>query len=732
VNSPARGLAPGIAMLPARSGPKNIFFGLIRKPTRMSLSRPINRQPLINGYEALQLFDRKAMGMLWDKRAQFSPTTVSKLKALYDNKSRGTLACKTKMRYNLTGTPGQLGYGRYIGAKGSLESIDRDIRHTLCRDYYIDVDIVNCQPTLAVQFGKTFGIEMPGLDNYNKNRQTICDEIAALLACKPYEVKELVISLMFGAKLSASQARSKTLRDIKNEIDTIIQILLDSEAHNELYEYCKREKKGNTKGSFFSYILQTEERRCLEQMVLFFNNKNFNCDVLCYDGVMIRKEEGKVVNDEMLRDCEECIKDVIGYDISLKIKPMDEFIQLVELETDNENEYEAMMSKWEENHFYFTETNSIVAESKDGYRHYAIDHAMECFGNAWKLTGKDDKEESFLAKWRKDPERRTVTDFVYKYKEDCLPHEATLFTGFAYQQYEDAEYSQEAVDKFNEVLLNVAGNAEEHRDFLSKLFAFRVQKPFEKGNICTIFTGGQGVGKDTILEFMQTIIGRKYCSMYLSDTEFWEKHDTKKEGALMMYLQEAGVGANRANSNALKSRITSPYIDINPKGMKSYKVPNMAMYFMTTNESSPVKMEDDDRRYYLLKAGKNNVGNIEYWKYIYNNMQTPSWVHSIGKYLENIDISNFDPNKFPETQERAVMKEMGRCAEKIFLQQFDWAANEYTCSDLYKHYRVYCIEHNLTYRTSSISFGRELTKYLDDLVKRKTKDGISLYASFAN
>ena len=323
-------------------------------------------KPLINGYESLQLFNRKSMALLWDKRSQFSPTTISKLKALYDNKSRGTLGCKTKIRYNLTGIPGQLGYGRYSSTKGSLETIDCDIRHTLCKEYYQDIDIVNCQPVLAVQFAKQYNVQMPYLSIYNANRASVSEEIASLLKFTSGEIKALVISLMFGAKLSESQSRSVTLRNIKNEVDTLIQTILDSGEHNELYEYVKRDKKPNPKGSFFAYILQTEERRCLEQLVFFFKMKQFNPDVLCYDGIMIRNEEDKVVSDQLLRECEEAVKTSIGYDIALKIKPMDNFIELEELVDDDILDEDVNISEhFAALHYIKIMTDNIVKEDNN-------------------------------------------------------------------------------------------------------------------------------------------------------------------------------------------------------------------------------------------------------------------------------------------------------------------------------------------------------------------------------
>jgi hypothetical protein len=657
----------------------------------------------------------------------------TKLKSINKCRNKTTAYGSISISYALSPSmPGRLGYGRYIsnGAIG-FEFLQTEIRNYICSEYYTDIDIVNCHPVIACQYSRLkFNRPLLNLEKYVANREFYFEIMKnkAKLSCE--QVKELILRLMYNGPVMENITlpdletinMPQEILDIKDDIKMLTKFIIASGEHQLLINHLTNIKKKNMNGSLLSFIFQTEERACLKAMIKCFIENSLRPDVLCYDGCLVR---GKDISDECLREAEAKVKQDTGYDITLKVKPWDS-LNIEELNED-ETEYLQMKIKWEENHFYFSETNSIVAESKDGYRHYGIEHAMECFGNVWKLTGKDGKEESFLAKWRKDPKRRTITDFVYKYKEDCAHYEATLFTGFEYMCHENATYDPEVIERFNELLLNLGNGCPIQHQFLLKLFAFRIKKPFEKANICTIFTGPQGVGKDTVLEFMQIIIGRKYCSMYLSDTEFWEKHDTKKEGALMMYLQEAGVSTNKTNSNALKSRITAPYIDVNPKGLKSYKVPNMAMYFMTTNESSPVKMEENDRRYYLLRAGKKNMGNTQYWKNIYTKMNTPSWIWTLGKYLECINIDDFNPNEFPETEERAVMKEMGQCPEKIFLEQFDWADNKYSCTELYTCYVTFCIENKLPYRQTSNSFGRELTKYLNDLVKRRILDGKSVY-----
>jgi hypothetical protein len=47
------------------------------------------------------------------------------------------------------------GGGRWFaGNMGSMQNMKRGVRHTICKDIWIDLDIVNCHPTLLSQLCK--------------------------------------------------------------------------------------------------------------------------------------------------------------------------------------------------------------------------------------------------------------------------------------------------------------------------------------------------------------------------------------------------------------------------------------------------------------------------------------------------------------------------------------------------------------------------------------------------
>ena len=66
------------------------------------------------------------------------------------------------VKVNYKHKKGVLNVGRYF-AEGalSLQSFKKQIRHTLARDYYVDVDMVNAHPTILMQYCKRHSISCP-------------------------------------------------------------------------------------------------------------------------------------------------------------------------------------------------------------------------------------------------------------------------------------------------------------------------------------------------------------------------------------------------------------------------------------------------------------------------------------------------------------------------------------------------------------------------------------------
>lgn len=680
-------------------------------------------------YECYQLFDRTMLSILWSNKDKLDSEQIAILKLLYTDKNRGTHKTKPIIYKLSTSIPGKLGYGRYYGEKGSIETLKKDIRATLCSKYYMDIDIINCHPSLIVQMAKNwFNLSMPNLEYYNSNRSEIVSDTIAQYKMTYESVKILVLKILYNAVLD--NCVPILFKEIQKEVKTFTNNLVKVKEHAQLLEYCKK-NKDNIYGSYSSFIVQTEERKCLEAIVEYLKQNKYSVDVLAYDGCMIRN------SDINLADIEEYVFEQTGYRISLAQKemvPIDFEERGFMLETDDRSDiekiYAEMKTNWEVNHFYFKPANTIVeVDPHGGLNHYTLAHATEAF-NTYKLgSDSEGNDILFIRRWRHDPERRIVDKLVYKHPSECLSNEASLFQGFAYSRMKSS-YDSTAVETFQNILMAICGDDKNIYTYVLKTFAHMIQKPFEKTGVCIIFSSKtQGTGKDTIMLWVSKILGN-HVAHYTDDDMFWNQYDTRKEGSIMMYLEEAGSAANKAKANALKARITCDDITVNPKGLKAYTVPNIARYFMTTNEVCPVKFEESDRRFLIItpssRLASSSTGDFGFWDNVYKHFNTDAWIWSVGTFLETLDISGWNPRQFPETEIRLLAKELVQeTPERLFLLQ--WNGVDVPAADLYSEYKTFCIERDLRYKTSLISFGMTLTEY-SSLVSRKKTNTVIVFS----
>jgi hypothetical protein len=679
-------------------------------------------------YEKVQLYDRKMMNLIWSNREKMfdnrDKTQQSLLKTLYDGRVKGQNIGKRIIIYKLSSSkPGKLGYGRYYGGDGSLETLEQDIRATLCSTLYTDIDIVNCHPTLIVQYAKRyFNLDLPYIQNYVDNRQAFFTKMYDEHDIEELVVKNAIIIILYNGSIKINHRDSvdfvnkntipKEMLEMKKEMRLLYKTIKNTNNHEELHNYLVKLDK-NIQGTFMAYIIQSEEKKCLDAMIEHLEDNDLQVDVLSYDGCMTRGINN--ITDIILHNTEDYILNSTEYSIKLKIKPM---IPIKFDEEDDSSSYEHLKTKWETNHFYFKPSNTIVEVTKTGITHYPLKHAMEAFNN-WILSD----NELFLKKWRNDPTRRVVEYLVYKMPEQCLSNEASLFTNFAYTNFHSPSESErrDAIDLFCNIVSANCNDEIKVREYIIKTYADMLQNPFRKTGVCIIFSSSiQGVGKDTALGTIKRIIGN-HTAHYIEDTDFWNNHDTKKEGAIMMYLEEACAGSNKAKSDALKARITSESISINPKGVKVYDVPNIGRYFMSTNHQDPVKFEESDRRFMLITPSSRLLKAN--WTDIHEKLNKPSWMKAIAEYLLTIDLTDWNPRNFPITEIKQDVMDLSSSAEKIFLEQ--WVCDNdigLVGKDLYKLYKDYCIEQEFHYAQSSISFCKKILAYKNILYNIKPGD----------
>ena len=214
------------------------------------------------------------------------------------------------------------GYGRFNAVRSrSLQSMAREIRHSIALGLYIDIDIVNCHPVILEWLCIKNKYPHKYLSRYVLNREEIFKQHKGDTRDV---IKSAYLSLTNGGTKSYNKLKTKTRFGNKYKDELIKIHACFSRENKEEFDARKKlrieaGKDRNHEASFMNTILCDWENKILQQMHIFYNK----CDnaVLCFDGIMVPFKEGK---DYEIKKCMKYIKDTLDIDIDLKIKPMTE------------------------------------------------------------------------------------------------------------------------------------------------------------------------------------------------------------------------------------------------------------------------------------------------------------------------------------------------------------------------------------------------------------------------
>jgi hypothetical protein len=218
-------------------------------------------------------------------------------------------------------------YGRlYAQHNLSLQYFKREIRHTLAKDYYIDVDMKNAGANIIYQYCRKYKIKCKKLREYVKDRENILLEIQDNHKINREESKDLMLRLLYlgSYKINDKTPKDKMdfLIDFRNEMKEIGNQVCDRE--KEIYESINKDSDREYKqSSTLSIKCHMIENECLLAMYDFFINNDYKVGVLCFDGLMIEKDKNlnKLTDyDELLIDCEKYVYNKTDYKISHYVK----------------------------------------------------------------------------------------------------------------------------------------------------------------------------------------------------------------------------------------------------------------------------------------------------------------------------------------------------------------------------------------------------------------------------
>lgn len=196
-------------------------------------------------------------------------------------------------------------------------------------------------------------------------------------------------------------------------------------------------------------------------------------------------------------------------------------------------------------------------------------------------------------------------------------------------------------------IFNKAGDADQFLNYM----AHRVQRPEEKPRFALLIAGGQGVGKDTAVEFCCPAIG--VWNVANIDPAAFESNFNEFAASTLVRISEA-ANLHEMSKWAFNERTKvliagSPDVcQINPKYGQKYSVRMYCGVIITTNHlASGIYIPPDDRRYDVIEAATMDEMGLrderkrrEYFSDLWDWFLAGGSNH-IAAYLHERDLSDF-------------------------------------------------------------------------------------------
>lgn len=247
--------------------------------------------------------------------------------------------------------------------------------------------------------------------------------------------------------------------------------------------------------------------------------------------------------------------------------------------------------------------------------------------------------------WIRDAQRRTYPNGIaFLPMRNPPPGTLNLFSGWAVEA--DARSSCEmGLAHLKHV---ICSGDEAAFAYVEGYLAHLVQRPWEKPGVALVFQGLKGAGKDSIAEYLARMIGQQYVRAVSNPQHVTGKFNAHLETTLVLNLQEGFWAGNHTQEAVLKQLITSPYVEIERKGVDLASKQSFLRILITTNAEWVVPASADERRYAVFEVSPDRLGDTEYFTDLRSEMDGGGPA-ALLHHLQTVDLSEFDVRKPAKT-----------------------------------------------------------------------------------
>lgn len=348
----------------------------------------------------------------------------------------------------------------------------------------------------------------------------------------------------------------------------------------------------------------------------------------------------------------------------------------------------------------------------------------EFFDNKTVAIG--DSRANMWAAWMRNPRRRTYRNVVMRPDKSSgpLPNgDFNLWRGFTVDpQPGDFSIFRELVETV------ICASDPVLIEYVWQWLAFLVQRPGDRHEVALVLRGGKGTGKGTFARELGALFGPHYLPTG-SVGDIVGRFNVHLRECLLLFADEAIAAETTAHDSKIKPLITDDTIPCEPKNLPKVWEPNRLSWIIASNNDHVIKATSDERRYCVTNVSTCRQKDVEFFGNLRTQMENGGR-SALLDHLLKIDLSDFEPRRYPETEALHEQQDASLDAFELFWRD-RLMAGDHEAADVLSWETVptklllwQAQEHGQRIRragapTSAVDFGRRLNEFLAPLKFKK-------------
>lgn len=209
------------------------------------------------------------------------------------------------------------------------------------------------------------------------------------------------------------------------------------------------------------------------------------------------------------------------------------------------------------------------------------------------------------------------------------------------------------------------------REVIVKYLAHMFQKPSERPSWHLLFTSDTGTGKGFLFSDILTPLLCKQVSQVSSYSDVTAKHSTCFDSTMLLMLDDP-KSKSESTMIQIKSKLSEPYIAVERKYEAASMVKIFTRVILASNEKRPLKLDENERRWFAPEYMKHKVNTGETQLFI---TKLSEWLNdggleAIHEYLLSYSLDGFNHKSVYQTD---TLKSMVANSVPILVEELsDW------------------------------------------------------------